>query len=108
MAFVHTSSGLICVFHLRRPVAASSATTAQESSVESFGLPGVGLRGAVFTSVPKYRVFVSGSDDGVDQALLVAGPWSNRCLPHDSSTTTGGSSASGFGPTSYFQTTSPV
>ena len=76
--------------------------------MESFGLSGVGCRGAVFTSVPKNSVLVSGSYDGVDQTLLVAGPDSNLCLPQVSSTTTGGSSFSGFGPMSYFQTILPV
>ena len=73
-----------------------------------FGSSVVGWRGAVFTSVPKKIVLDSASYDGVHQTLLVAGPYSNVCLPQAPSTTTGGSSFSGFGPTSYFQTTLPV
>src|SRR5262249_18247760 len=103
MELTQTSSGLICVFHRSLPVAASTAAMAQENSVYSLGLSAVGCRGAVFTSVPKNSVLVSGSYDGVDQTLLVAGPKSNLCFPHVSSMTTGGSSFSGFGPTSYFQ-----
>src|SRR5262245_38812695 len=108
MALVQTSPGLICVFQRRVPVAASSATIAQESAVCSFGLSGVGRGGAVLTSVPKYRVFDSGSYDGVDQTLLVAGPDSKRAFPQSPSTSTGGSNFSGGGPTSYFQTIFPV
>jgi hypothetical protein len=50
----------------------------------------------------------SASYDGVHQTLLVAGPNSNVCRPQASATTTGGSSRSGFGPTSWFQAILPV
>src|SRR5437764_8705145 len=102
------SPGLVCVLHLRWPVAASTAASAQESDVWRAGLSGVGFRGAVFTSVPKNKVLVSESYDGVDQTLLVAGPNSNLHLPQEPSTTIGGSSFSGCGPTSCFHTTLPV
>src|ERR1051325_32889 len=84
------------------------AAMAQESSVWSAGFSGVGFRGAVFTSVPKNNVLDSGSYDGVDQTLLVAGPYSNLFVPQELSTATGGSSFSGLRPTLYFQTTLPV
>src|SRR5438552_12333818 len=84
------------------------AAIAQESSVCSAGLSVVGFRGAVFTSVPKNNVSESGSYDGVDQTLLVAGPYSNLFVPQEPSTTIGGSNFSGFRPTSYFQTSLPV
>src|SRR5262249_14743303 len=87
---------------------ASTATMAHESSVWRLGLSGVGWRGAVLTSVPKKIVLLSASYEGVDQTLLVAGPYSNRCLPHELSTTTAGSSFWGLGPTSSFQTIRPV
>src|SRR5262249_56234947 len=86
----------------------ASGTTAQGSGVCRAGLPGVGRRGAVFTSVPKNRMFDSGSYDGVHQTLLVAGPDSNACLPQGSSMTIGGSNFSGFGLTSCFQTILPL
>src|SRR5581483_8043000 len=102
------SPGLSWVLHFRLPVAASRQTTAHESSVARLGFSFVGRRGAVFTSVPKKSVLDSGSWVGVDQTLLVAGPFSNAYLPQSPSTTTGGSSLSGLGPTSYFQTSFPV
>ncbi|MEJ7638508.1 MAG: hypothetical protein WKF75_11180 [Singulisphaera sp.] len=104
---VHTSPGLSWVFQRRLPVAAS-APRPRRSPPWRAGSSGVGRLGAVFTSVPKYRVLVSGSYEGVDQTLLVAGPNSNACLPQGSSTTTGGSSFWGLGPTSYFQAILPV
>src|SRR5262245_535098 len=108
MEFVHMSPGLSCVFHFRLPVRASRHTTAHESSVLRLGFSGVGCRGAMLTSVPKKMLLDSASYVGVDHTLLVAGPCSNLCFPQSSSTTTGGSSFSGFGPTSYFHTTLPV
>src|SRR5438477_12013726 len=84
------------------------AEIAQESSVWSAGLSDVGLRGAVFTSVPKNNVWESGSYDGVDQTLLVAGPYSNLFVPQEPLTTIGGSSFSGLRPTSYFQISLPL
>lgn len=41
----------------------------------------------------------------MDQTLLVAGPYSNVYFPQSPSSSTGGSSFSGFGPTSYFHAT---
>src|SRR5262245_22252944 len=108
MEFVHTSPGLSWVFQRRLPVAASRQTTAQESSVNRSGLSLVGCLGAVFTSVPKNSELLAASYVGVDQTLLVAGPDVNLHSPQSLCTTTGGSSFSGLGPTSYFHTILPV
>src|SRR5688572_21368056 len=108
MELVHMSSGLSCVFHRSFPVRASIARIAQESCVWKLESSGVGRLGAVLTLVPKKSVLVPGSYEGVDQTLLVAGPCSKVYWPQESSTTTGGSYFSGFGPTSCFQAMLPV
>src|SRR5262245_15585473 len=101
------SPGLICVTHFSRPLAASMAMTAQAYLVSSRWSSFVGRRGALLVSVPKKIVFVAASNDGVPQTVLVAGPKWKTCSPQLSLIVTGGSSGSGFGPTSYFHTTLP-
>ena len=84
------------------------AMTAQPYLVSSRGSSAVGFRGALLVSVPKKIVFVAASYDGVDQTVLVAGPKWKTCSPQLSLIVIGGSSGSGFGPTSYFQAILPV
>ena len=84
------------------------AITAQAYFVSSRGSSFVGWRGALLVSVPKKMVFVAASYDGVDQTVLVAGPKWKTCSPQLSLIVIGGSSGSGFGPTSYFHAILPV
>ena len=109
MALFQTSPGLICVTHFSSPVADVHGDHRARCLVCSRGSSVVGCRGAVVgVGAEEDRAGCPRRTTACTRRELVAGPKWKMCSPQPSLIVTGGSSGSGLGPTSYFQTTLPV